>query len=31
VREEGLREAEAAFGGPVVFGEELMTLDVGSA
>ena len=31
VREEGIREAEAAFGGRVVFGEELMTLDVGRA
>jgi ribonuclease BN (tRNA processing enzyme) len=31
VREEGIREAEAAFGGPVVFGEELMVLDVGGA
>jgi ribonuclease BN (tRNA processing enzyme) len=30
VREEGIREAEAAFGGPVVFGEELMVLDVGT-
>jgi hypothetical protein len=28
VRDEGIREAEAVFGGPVVFGEELMSLDV---
>ena len=31
VRKEGIREVEAAFGGPVVFGEEIMTLDAGSA
>jgi ribonuclease Z len=31
VREEGLREAEAAFGGPVVFGEELVSVEVGRA
>ena len=29
VREEGIREAQAAFGGPVVLGEELMVLEVG--
>jgi ribonuclease Z len=29
VREEGIREVEAAFGGRVVFGEELMVLEVG--
>jgi ribonuclease BN (tRNA processing enzyme) len=31
IREEGIGEAEAAFGGTVVFGEELMVLDVGGA
>ena len=31
IREEGLRDARAAFGGRVVFGEELMTLEVGRA
>jgi ribonuclease BN (tRNA processing enzyme) len=30
-REEGIRETDASFGGPVVFGEELMVLDVGRA
>ena len=31
VREEVLRDARDAFGGLIVFGEELMTLEVGSA
>jgi ribonuclease BN (tRNA processing enzyme) len=29
IREEGLRDARAAFGGRVVFGEELMVHEVG--
>jgi ribonuclease BN (tRNA processing enzyme) len=29
VREEGIKDAQAAFGGRVVFGEELMVLEVG--